>query len=332
MCTKCFESIKNFLKFRSEIREKQKVRDEIFELKAQQESQTSQMEFDPNIKIKEEPKDADELETTMDIQEETFSDSMMMKIKDEPMDDEEFVIKEEKIDLGSDENFLISEIKAEPEEMQDSMSKPAATKITQAVPKQKILIRRPTGGVVVRTSNVQNFRVVQPQNIVRVVKTAESPQSSTKITNSQGTIKISQVQLTQMENSTNMLGYKCQYCPNRFIERRFVVDHIKQKHTFPCHQCTSVFPFKITLIKHQMSMHGNSTGTQFSKTPAYKYICRICGLKFLSSYTLDAHMAQKHQRALIEEKMNSQDDSENIIIIVSILAFCILCCMPLLHS
>ncbi|KAL7013925.1 hypothetical protein ACKWTF_015647 [Chironomus riparius] len=312
MCTKCFENIKTFLKFRSEVREKQKVRDEIFELKTQQETHT---DFDPNFKIKEEPKDDDELESTLDIQEETYSDPMMMKIKDEPMDDEEFVIKEEKIDLGCDENYLISEIKAEPEEMQDTTAKPTSFKFTQAVPKQKILIRRPTSGMVVRPTNLQNFKVVQPQNVVRVVKRAASPQISQKITNSQGTIKISQVQLSQMENSTNMLGYKCQYCPNRFIEKRFVVDHIKQKHTFPCNQCTSVFPFKITLIKHQMSFHGNSTGQHVSKSAAYKHVCRICGLKFLSNYTLDAHMTQRHQRAMIEEKMNSQEDNENIIII-----------------
>lgn len=320
MCTKCFESIKNFLKFRSEIREKQKVRDEIFELKAQQESQ---VEFDPNFKIKEEPKDPDELESTMDIQEETYSDPMTVKIKDEPMDEGEFVIKEEKIDLGCDENFLISEIKTEPEEMLDSTEKPATIKIGHAIPKQKILIRRPTSGIVVRPANLQNFKVVQPQNVVRVVRPGEILQNSTKqspkVVNSPGAIKISQVQLSQMENATNTLGYKCQYCPNRFIERRFVVEHIKQKHTFACGQCTSVFPFKITLIKHQMSMHGNSSGTPTSKSGAYKHICRICGLKFLSSYTLDAHMAQKHQRALIEEKLNSQEDDKNIIIIVSIL-------------
>jgi hypothetical protein len=320
-CSKCYEYIKQFQRFRSALREKQSRKVEIVKSQSKRNKQLTPatitepspntFDFDPTIKIKEEPKDDYELESVIDIQHEAFGDHQL-EIKEELIDeDEHVVIKEEPMD-----DLLVSEIKTEPEQFQQvqqqQQHKPQLI-IKRIVPSQsqKILIKKPHGGIIVKPVSLKNLKVVQPTPTQKfqIIKHTPVPQFQ-QITNSNGTIKITTSQLSQMAGT--MMGFKCQYCPNRFIERRFVAEHIRQKHAFKCGMCPSIFPFKITLIKHQMSLHGAAGSlTVVNKgSSGFKFVCTVCVCRFSTQANLDIHMAQKHA------SVKREKSDENVAVVV----------------
>lgn len=288
----------------------------------------NELKFDPNLKIKDEPLDYDDnLESLIDIQQESFDDANF-KVKEEVID-EEVVIKQE-----PSSEFIIREIDTEPEPSQ--VQKPFI--IHRAPPQQRFIIKPPSG-IIVKPINIKNLRIVPSQSqqkfqilkpgttlIKNATKFNYTPiklENSTpiKITNQTpikfvknmiklqhpDAIRIKNPHMTLVENQTTTTmditkGFKCQYCPNRFLERRFVFEHIKQKHVFSCNMCSSVFPFKITLIKHQMSVHGYPISlTPNSRTQCFKSVCTVCAMRFPNANQLENHMIQKHSSAVKSE-------------------------------
>lgn len=120
------------------------------------------------------------------------------------------------------------------------------------------------------------------------------------------TQKLMTILKTQVPTPVPLQGFKCQYCDNRFIDRAFVLVHIKQRHTFKCPQCSLSFPFKISLIKHQMAIHGPSANQEerLSKRnfSNFRHECDFCKLKFIDKKSLSVHVESKHSLEIIEKK------------------------------
>ncbi|KAG5668097.1 hypothetical protein PVAND_016051 [Polypedilum vanderplanki] len=324
-CSKCYEYIKEFQKFRNSLREKQKLRTEILKnqekmnLKNSKISSTEKSEanidFDPNIKIKEEPKDDDEiLKSVIDVQQESFSDSML-EIKEEIIE-ENVIVKQEPLD----ENVLVSEIKAEPEEMQGQPIRRQSIMIKKILPNQspKIVIRKPQGGIIVKPVNLKNLKIIQPipSQKFQIIKQAPTPSQIIKFQPLVNSLNEESKNSYQSQTSTlSSNGFKCQYCPNRFVERRFVVEHIKQKHAYKCDMCPSVFPFRITLIKHRMSLHAAPAGMEIQKNPQnFKFTCNVCASRFSTQENLKIHMSQKHSSVVKKEL--EKKENENVVFVV----------------
>lgn len=111
-------------------------------------------------------------------------------------------------------------------------------------------------------------------------------------------------------SSPNLVGFKCQYCDNRFIEPHFLFEHIKIRHTFPCDKCKMKFPYKISLIKHQMATHGPERELQYreviKKVPFYKISCPECGMKFAELRHLNVHMKKNNHKEALAVKQTTR--------------------------
>lgn len=177
-------------------------------------------------------------------------------------------LPEQIVQASDDSSFIIREI--QPSQLQ--ISNVASLR---AAPKCNRILK----------SKVQKLSQKSPQNLLQKTKL---------IANNKGAIKISQHQLNLMKKISDF-GHKCPYCPNHFIEESFVTEHVRQKHTFVCSVCESIFPFKISLITHQNNTHGGPTGSGSANTTQIHYGCPICGWKFITKKMMQKHMIEKHR-------------------------------------
>lgn len=105
---------------------------------------------------------------------------------------------------------------------------------------------------------------------------------------------------------------KCQYCSEKFTDRKLLLEHLETAHIFQCPSCDVTFPYKITLIQHQVTEHRNQVATTSGRNSvAYKFDCHICNLKFSSNETLAKHLSAKHEmKVKYIDGIGNDDDDE----------------------
>lgn len=123
----------------------------------------------------------------------------------------------------------------------------------------------------------------------------ELPKKSRKLNT--GLVKSSQV-ITKPSTIPES-GFKCQYCEQKFAQKLMVVEHINIDHNFNCSRCPSIFQYEISLIKHEVSVHGPSLHQHEQKFTRnfrhFKFVCNICNFKFNDEMSLSNHV-EKHEQ------------------------------------